>query len=341
MSPTELKFSVLDEARRVIAHEAAALCALEAGPEFLAAIRELKYCRNAGGRVVTTGIGKSGLVAQRIAATFNVTRMPAWYIHPVDALHGDVGGVAPTDVLLLVSRSGESTELVELLEYAKQYGLTRILITAFPHSMLAEAIIAENVQEELDIMKQSDILLLHGEAEACPHGITPTTTATAAGVLGDALALTLAQARGLRPDDFAAVHSAGSLGRRARLCVKDIMLTGEDVGCIAPGQSLLDAMILLAHKRGTLVVENAGTFEGVVTAGDVARYIEGRGLGWESEPVHTLVTREPYTAKPSELVANVIVRMQAAGVMALPVLGAEGEILGMVHLHDALGARVT
>jgi arabinose-5-phosphate isomerase len=326
---------ILDAARNVVTAEIDALKQIVFDWSFVYAVRLLAGCE---GRVLTTGIGKSGIVAQRIAATLTVTGTPAWYLHPSDAMHGDLGRVQRKDLLLVVSRSGSSSdELCNLVQRCKEWELPIILITSNPAALPV-----------------CDCILVHPAVEACRWGLTPTSTATAASVIGDALALVLQQLRGFGPEEFAAFHPRGTLGRRLTVRVQEVMVTGDSVGIIAPGESLLNAMILLAHKRGTLVVCADGqSVLGVITAGDVARYLGRRGAGWQEEPVATVMTSEPHITTPQMLASAVLQEMEDAGIMAMPVIecfddtdiGAEtkktvDQLVGMIHLHDILRAGV-
>lgn len=292
------------------------------------------------GQVVTTGVGKSALVAQRIAATLRVVGVRAWFLHPLEALHGDLGGMnTAEDVLLVCSRSGESEELRGLLDYAKEWVVPVIAITSGEGSMLARA---------------AQVILSHGGEEACPFNLTPTSSVTAAGALGDALAMALQSYLGFSAKNFQDLHGNGTLGRRLTLKVKDVMVTWPHyIGIVRPDDSILEGMMTLARKRGTLVVIDSGETEkflGVVTAGDVARFLDtefrpvsshpaaGR-KEWLDLPLSTIMTRDPHVIAPGVLVVAAIELMQMEGVMALPVLD-DGCVMGMIHLHDALRARV-
>jgi len=344
----EKRVSILVEGRRVLRAEAHVLRAIHLDEDFAAAVYLIWRTK---GKVFTTGMGKSGLVAQRVAATLTVSGTPAHFLHPTDALHGDIGALQKEDLLLVVSRSGEGDELLQVAAYAQHLDLPIVVITAFPHAPLAVV---------------ADAVLVHGGEEACPYGVTPTSSITAAGAIGDALAMALQKQRGETRESFAERHQAGNLGRRLMLEVKDVMVTGEDVGYVAPKDTVLQAMVMLARKRGTVVVQNTVDREilGVVTAGDVARYLDARTItgssypllmeGWEQDPVDNVMTRHPYVVGEQVLVHEAIAVMERRGVMALPVIQKErdvnvdtGEVLreatlvvGMIHLHDALRARV-
>lgn len=321
---------MLKEARRVIAAEAEAVRSLCVDTSFADAVRIVNTC---SGQVIVSGLGKSGCVAQRLATTLRAVRVPAWFLHPSDALHGDVGAVQTQDAVILISRGGETREIVELAEECRMLCAPVIVITTVLDSALG---------------RKANVVLLHHGDEACPHGLLPTSSTTQASVLGDALALVLQQERGLTAADFATLHQGGTLGRRLALRVEEVMLTGTDVGRIRPMASLQDAMIVLAWKRGTLVVESLGNhrFLGVVTAGDIARVM--KDPGWVVRHVETVMTRTPHITVPDMLVSNAIKKMQEGKIMAMPVLAARpvpgvantSEVVGMIHLHDALWAGV-
>ncbi len=309
----------------IIENAIVSLNGLRVGSRYVAAVEWLDACATRGGCVVTTGIGKSALVAQRLAATFTVTGMDSYFLHPVDALHGDIGRLRHKDVLLMVSRSGESDELLDLVAA----GVTTdcLLITAEPLSTLA---------------KIADVVLVHSGMEACPYNLVPTTSLTVASVIGDALALVLRERRGIGAKEFKALHKNGSLGRRLTLAVKDVMVTGDDIGYLTKTDNLITALDWLARKRGTAAVVGgsvvAPVLEGVVTAGDITRVVAGtanlKGV------VADVMTPEPYKCTPEEMVADVIEGMQVVGIMAMPVVDKGNHVVGMIHLHDALRARV-
>jgi arabinose-5-phosphate isomerase len=315
--------SVLESARRVIRVEAAAVASLERrlGQEF---VRAVDAILSAPGRVIVSGIGKSGIVARKIAATLTSTGSPAIFLHPIDALHGDLGIVGDADVALLLSKSGESQELLDLLECLTRFGVTVIALTGNLDSTLgrlAKIVLDCSVDEE-----------------ACPHDLAPTTSTTAALALGDALAVSLLLQRGFRDEDFARLHPAGVLGRRL-LRVRDVMVT-RDLPMLGPAATMRECVPLLAEKRGTVaVVDQHRTLLGVVTSGDLTRLME-REENFLGLPVGSIMTRRPRTAEPDQLGAKAVGLMEKHGVMALPVLDPESHVIGIVHLHDLMRAGV-
>jgi arabinose-5-phosphate isomerase len=313
---------MLESARRVIQMEAAAVGALEErlGEPFLKAADAIL---RASGRVIVSGVGKSGIIGRKIAATLTSTGSPAIFLHPVDALHGDLGIVGPGDVALLLSKSGESEELRGLLECLGRFGVTIIALTGNAASTLAR---------EANIVLDCTV-----EEEACPYDLAPTCSTTAALALGDALAVALVSARGFQQQDFARLHPGGALGRRL-LRVRDVMIT-EGVPMLLPDATMRDCVVLLAEKRGTVaVVDRDRVLLGVVTAGDLTRLME-REDDFLSVKLSEVMTVKPRTAQPDQLAAAAVGLMERHGVMALPVLDDSRRVIGIVHLHDLMRAR--
>jgi len=312
----------LERARRVIRQEAAAVAALEAriGDDFAGAVEAIL---EDGGRVIVSGIGKSGIVARKIAATLTSTGTPATFLHPVEALHGDLGIVEAGDVAILLSKSGESEELRGLVEYLGRMGVRLVALTGRLDSSLA---------------RQSEFVLDCSVAEeACPHDLAPTSSTTAALAMGDALAVALLLRRGFGRDDFARLHPGGALGRRLILRVADVMVT-TDLPLLGPDASMRQCVVLLAERRGTVAITDAeGKLLGVVTSGDLTRLME-REEHFFAIPVSEIMTRNPRTAEPDQLAAAAVGVMERHGVMALPVLDEARRVVGMVHLHDLMRA---
>ena len=315
--PTDL----VDRGRRVLALEAAAIhrVAERLSPAFAAAVQLLAAAK---GRLIVSGVGKSGLIARKIAATFTSTGTPASFLHPVDSLHGDLGLVGRDDVALLLSKSGASDELFGLVGQLKRLGVPIIALTGDPDSVIA---------------RQCDVALDASVAEeACAETLAPTTSTTAALALGDALAVTLLEVKGFRREDFAALHPGGTLGRNLLLRVADVMLD-RDVP-LGPERPMRECVVLLAEKRGTVaVVDGAGSLVGVVTAGDLTRLME-RTDQFLDIPVGDVMTRTPKTTTPDVLAGAAVQVMEQHGIMALPVLDGGRRVVGMVHLHDLMKA---
>jgi len=283
--------------------------------------RAVQLLASAQGRVIVSGVGKSGLIARKIAATLTSTGTPAAYLHPVDSLHGDLGIVGRTDVAILLSKSGETEEMFGLLAALQRLGVPIIAITGGRQSTLARM-----AREVLDAGVSE---------EACPHDLAPTTSTTVALAIGDALAVALLEVKGFRREDFAELHPGGTLGRKLLLRVRDVML--EPQGILPQGATMREGVMALARHRGLAVIAEDGRVAGVVTAGDLSRLAESEP-GFIERPVASVMTRTPKTAQADELAAAVLGRMERHGIMAMPVLSDDGRIVGVVHLHDLMRA---
>jgi arabinose-5-phosphate isomerase len=313
--------------RDVLATEAAAISALSArlGAPFLAAARALFDCR---GRVVVIGIGKSGHIARKIAATLASTGTPAFFVHAAEASHGDLGMITAEDVVLLLSNSGETDELVSLVPHLKRQGARLIALTGNERSSLAHA-------ADMHLDASVDI-------EACPLGLAPTASTTAALALGDALALTLLDARGFSVEDFARAHPGGSLGRRLLTHVRDVMRSGAEVPAVTLDATLAEAVVEMSGKGMgmTAVIDAETRVEGIFTDGDLRRCLARvRDLG--AERVADLMTREPRTIGPDRLAVDCVELMETSPkVTQLLVVDGERRLVGALHLHDLFRARV-
>jgi len=306
--------------RRVLAQEAAAVAAagVRLDDRFGCAVRLLA---DATGRVIVSGVGKSGVIGRKLAATLTSTGTAAAYVHPVDSLHGDLGLVGASDVAILLSKSGESEELFGLAGTLQRAGVPIIAITGAMGSTLARV---------------ATVALDAGvEEEACPHGLAPTTSTTVALALGDAIAIALLEVKGFRREDFAALHPGGSLGRKLLLRVRDVMITPGHL--LAMDATMRAAVVSLAHDRGLAIVVDDGRLAGVLTTGDLTRLAE-RDPGFLDLPVTGVMTRAPRTAAPDELAAAAAGTMERHGVIALPVVDGDGRVAGAVHLHDLMRA---
>ena len=311
---------ILDAGRRVLRLEAAALARATGalGPDFTTAVELL---RAASGRIILSGVGKSGLVARKIAATLTSTGSPAGFLHPTDSLHGDLGIVGQGDAAILLSKSGETDELFGLLEILERKAVPIIAITGGLRSPLARA-----AQAVLDAGV---------DEEACPHDLAPTTSTTVALALGDALAVALLEQKGFSRDAFASLHPGGRLGRRLLLTVEDVMLPPGQT--LAPTDRMRQAVEHLAHQRGIALVVEAGRVLGIVTAGDLSRIAERHPQYWELE-VGQVMTATPKTIARDELAAAAVGVMERFGIVALPVTDQALTLCGVVHLHDLMRA---
>ncbi len=317
--------ALLAEGRRVVDLEAAALGDLSArlDDEF---VRACRLVAGASGRIIVSGIGKSGIVARKIAATLTSTGTPATFLHPVEGLHGDLGVVSAQDVALLLSKSGETSELAGLLDYLLRLGVPVVALTGRPDSSLA---------------RHAKVVLDCSVAEeACPMDLAPTSSTTVTQALGDALAVVVLQLKDFAPEDFARYHPGGALGRKLTVRVRDVMVD-SGYPFLELDATMRAAVVPIAEQRGTVpVVDDRGRLAGVVTAGDLTRLIERDEAGWASVPVKDVMSRQPLIAGPDERGAAVVHRLEDRGYMAAPVVDDEGRLLGVVHLHDLMRAGV-
>jgi arabinose-5-phosphate isomerase len=285
--------------------------------------RAVQLIHRSTGRVIVAGIGKSGLIARKIAATMTSTGTPAMFLHPTESVHGDLGIVTDQDVGVLLSKSGETSELLPLLEQLTRLGVPCIAITGNQESTLAR-----NSTVSLDGWVSE---------EACPHDLAPTTSTTLALALGDALAVALLEEKGFRREDFAKFHPGGSLGRKLLLRVRDVMIT-DGLRFLTEASTMREAIVVLAKQRGLVVVQGGdGSLAGVVTTGDLTRLMQTQADVMDVV-LTDVMTRAPKTARADELGSAAVHLMETKGVMALPVLEDDGRIAGVVHLHDLLRA---
>ena len=315
---------MLERGRRVLRMERDALAEVERrlGDEFSRAVAMIS---TSPGRVIVAGVGKSGLVGRKIAATLTSTGTPATFLHPAESVHGDLGIVGPDDVVILISKSGESAELLALLEHLKLFGVRTLAITADTGSTLA---------------RHSDVALdAWVSEEACPHDLAPTTSTTSALALGDALAVVLLEEKGFRREDFARLHPGGALGRKLLTRVKDLMLT-DALPVVSPESTMREAIVMLAKRRGIAVVSGSdGRIAGVITTGDLTRLME-RDRDVFPVPVVQVMNRSPRLAHYQELASGVVYRMEQFGIIAMPVTDDEDRLVGIVHLHDLMRAGI-
>jgi len=311
--------AVLDAGRRVLSIEASAIEALanRLDDSFVRAARLIAGTR---GRVVVSGIGKSGHVARKLAATLTATGTPAAFLHPVEALHGDLGIIGPGDVAVLVSKSGGLAEPDGMIDYLVRVGVPIVALLGTPEGPLAR--------------HASVVLDCSVAREACPMGLTPTASTTAALAMGDALAMVVLHLKGFGENDFASLHPGGALGRKLSVRVADVMVT--DFPWLLESATMRDTIVPLAERRGTVpIVDGVCRLVGVVTAGDLTRLME-RDADFLLRPVRDVMTRDPKSARPEELGAAAARRMEEHGVMALPVIEADRRLVGVVHLHDLM-----
>lgn len=313
-------------ASRVLAIEAEAVAQLAAriDDHFVQACRLMLDCT---GRIVVLGIGKSGHVGGKLAATFASTGTPAFFVHPAEASHGDMGMITAQDVVVALSNSGETDEILTLLPLIKRLGVPLIALTGNPASTLAST-----AEVHLDVSVAE---------EACPLGLAPTASTTATLAMGDALAVALLEARGFTAEDFARSHPGGRLGRRLLLLTDDVMHTGEQMPCSAPDDLLKDALLEMSRKGlgTTVVVDDGQRVLGVFTDGDLRRALD-RQINVHGTRVAEVMTRNCKTIALGTLAAEALRMMQQYKINALPVVNSAGNLAGVLNMHDLLRAGV-
>jgi arabinose-5-phosphate isomerase len=329
-SASELERQDIAIARAVFRDEIVGLeqVGLRVDENFHKAVEAIYRCP---GRLIVLGLGKSGLIAKKIAATLTSTGTPSFYIHPVEAAHGDLGLVSRDDVVVFLSKSGMSDELKPLLPTLRRLEVTIISLTGNPKSFLAE---------------HSDIVLdTQVDHEACALDLAPTTSTTVALVMGDALASALMKRRGFKPEDFARFHPSGILGKRLNLRVKELMRTGDAVPIVKTGTVLKDALFEMINKAvGCVGVTNGGgSLCGIITDGDLKRILVRRADAMDA-PVESVMTRNPKTIGPDILVATALNRMEmnSSGPLTMYfITDPEGRPTGILHIHDILKAGLS
>jgi arabinose-5-phosphate isomerase len=319
--------ALLALAREVLSTEARAVQALadRLDASFVQAVRIIQTCT---GRIVVTGIGKSGHIARKIAATLASTGTPAFFVHSAEASHGDLGMITPDDVVIAISNSGESSELVSILPLLKRQGAKLIALTGNVRSTIGRE---ANVALDASVAK-----------EAGPLGLAPTASTTAALALGDALALALLEARGFNADDFARAHPGGPLGRKLLVRVADVMHQGEALPKVPLGATLSQALLEMSNKRlgMTAVVNDDGTLAGLYTDGDLRRTLE-KDIDLRTAKVRNVMTTEPHTIRDHQLAAEALRYMEKFRINGLLVLDEHEQVVGAFNLHDLFNAGVT
>jgi arabinose-5-phosphate isomerase len=317
----------IQKGREVIRIEAAALTALEdkIGGAFASAVETIFACK---GRIIVTGMGKSGLIGRKIVATMNSTGTPALFMHPSDAVHGDLGMVRADDTVLCISKSGDTVELLQLLPLFKRIGVPVISMVGLLTSPLAKA---------------SDVVLdISVEEEACPMDLTPTASTTATLAMGDALAVTLLEKRHFTKDDFARFHPGGNLGKRLLLKVEEFMAQGDDIPIVQLKTSLRDTILVMTSKRlgAACVVDDLGVLRGIITDGDLRRLLQ------KSSEVSMFVAEQimfphPKTIRQGVLAAHALQEMESFKITQLVVVDGARKPVGMLHLHDLVNAGLS
>jgi arabinose-5-phosphate isomerase len=319
-----------EQAKRVLRIEADAVAALidRIDDQFERAVEIILISK---GRVVVTGMGKSGLIGKKIAATLASTGTPALFLHPAEGIHGDLGMVTRGDTVIALSNSGETEEIARMLPSLKRLGIRIISLTGNPESTLA---------------KNSDVVINVGvKEEACPLGLAPTASTTATLAMGDALAVALLDKRGFKQEDFACFHPGGALGKRLLLRVRDLMHTGDDIPVVAEGTLIKDAIYVISSKKMgiTAVVNASGRLVGVISDGDLRRWMEKTEKSGENllaKNAKDIMTMHPKTANKDSLAAEAVSIMEHNSITCLIVANADGLPEGVIHLHDLLKAGV-
>jgi len=314
---------ILKQAKEVLQIEADGILAvMDRLDKHFAKMVDLIY--RSKGRVIVTGIGKSGIVARKIVATLNSTGTRSLFLHPVEAMHGDLGMVSSDDVVIALSNSGETDELNMLVPSLKRIGCTLIAFTGQVHSTLG---------------RQSDIVIdVAVDREACPMGLAPTASTTALLAVGDALAVTLIRKRHFRAKDFRQFHPGGSLGQRLTLKVREIMLTGKSIPKVQEGQNMRRVIqeINRLQLGATLVVKKGNILVGIVTDGDIRRHLMTEQDIYE-RPVEEVMTSKPKTLGPDSLASQALSLMEKNQITVLPIVNPVHKVRGILHLHDILG----
>lgn len=309
-----------ETARKVLEIESRAILDLvpRIGEQFDKAVQVLLDCP---GRVVVTGLGKSGLIGQKISATFSSTGTPSLFLHPVEAIHGDLGRIVKGDAVLAISHSGDTEEIVALTPTIKRLGSPLVAITGNPRSALASV-----ADAHLDVSIRQ---------EACPLGLTPTASTTAALAMGDALAMALLERRGFTVEDFAVLHPGGRLARKL-LRVEDVMHTGEEVPRVLPATLMKDVLFEMTRKRlgMTTVADGQGRLLGLISDGDLRRQMESHGYDLFGRTAEQCMTRNPVVIERRQMATAALALMEERKITALPVTDGAGVVEGVVHLHD-------
>lgn len=314
-------------AQAVLETEAQAILALKSRIDdtFISACDHMLHCE---GRIVVTGMGKSGHIGDKIAATLASTGTPAFFVHPGEASHGDLGMITPKDVVLALSNSGETEEILTILPIIKRLGVPLITLTGNPDSRLARA---ANANIDVSV-----------EKEACPLGLAPTASTTASLAMGDALAVALLESRGFTEEDFARSHPAGSLGRRLLLRIEDLMHTGDAVPTVSEKASLSEALLEMSRKGlgMTTVADSQGRLAGVFTDGDLRRLLDHGEVSINTLQVASVMHSNCISVNAQILAAEALRVMDEKRVNALPVVDGDNRIVGALNMHDLLRAGV-
>lgn len=316
---------IINSGKRVIEIEIEELTKLKnrIDENFLSAVKLLMNC---SGKVIVTGVGKSGVIARKLAATLSSTGTPALFLHAAEGLHGDLGAVSEKDVVICISKSGNSEEINNILPFLKRMGVPIVGMTANADSVLG---------------KFSDIILdISVEKEACPNGLAPTASTTVTMALGDALAVALLEQKNFTRDDFAFLHPGGALGKRLLLKVDDLMEVGDKVGKVGLEATMKEAVLEMANKRGICaIVDKENYVKGVITTGDLNRLVK-KTEHFFHIPVTEIMNPNPKVIHQGTLAYNAYKKMEEYRIIAMPVLDESNKLVGMIHLHDIMRAGI-
>jgi len=317
---------ILDNGRDVIKKEAEAIAELASklDDNFTKAVELILKCQ---GRVIVTGIGKSGLVGKKVAATLSSTGISAFFLHPTEGIHGDLGLVRSEDILIVISKSGATDELYQILPTIKRLGAKIILLTGQLDSPLSA---------KCDIVLDCSV-----KSEACPNNLVPTSSSTAALVMGDALAIALLKERDFSPEDYAYLHPGGLLGRRLLMHVEDLMHINSEIPIVKPGTIVRDTMLEISGKRlgAALVVDDNNILVGIFTDGDLRRLAQ-KDDNFFSRLTGEVMIKNPKTISPDAILDEALVLMENFSITALPVVDKNNHPVGIIHLHDILKSKL-
>ena len=317
---------ILKNAREVIEKEAEAIRGLAArlDENFTAAVRLILECK---GRVIVTGMGKSGLVGKKVAATFSSTGISAFFLHPAEGVHGDIGLVRSDDILIAITKSGATEELYQILPAVKRLGVKTILMTGQVDSPLAS---------KCDIVLDCSV-----EGEACPNNLVPTSSTTAAMVMGDALAVALLKERNFSAEDFAYLHPGGSLGRRLLMHVEELMHVNSEIPIVKPETNMRDTILEITGKRlgAALVIDDDDVLVGIFTDGDLRRLAQ-EDDAFFSRTTGAVMIKNPKTIRPDAILDEALATMEKFSITVLPVVNEKNQPVGIIHLHDILKSKL-
>ena len=317
---------ILKIGRDVIEKEAAAIkdLARRLDENFVKAVKLILDCK---GRVIVTGMGKSGLIGKKVAATLSSTGISAFFLHPAEGVHGDLGLVQKEDILIAISKSGATEELYQIFPTIRRLGVKSIIMTGYPDSPLAH---------------KSDIILdCSVKAEACDNNLIPTSSTTAALVMGDALAIALLNERDFSPEDFAILHPAGNLGRRLLMKVGELMHVNSEIPIVTPETPVRDMILEITSKRlgAALVVDENNLLKGIFTDGDLRRLVQEDKDFFDRRTSEVMI-KDPKTIDPDSILDKALAVMEQYSITALPVVNEQNQPVGIIHLHDILKSKL-